>query len=70
MINIKNIYLIALKIVNAKDKKANVLKPVCPFEETSSWQTLVEDASLLAGKKTILGSSDEAYCAVALVSRL
>ena len=61
-------YLIPLKMVNAKDKKANVLKPVCRFEETSSWQAL--DAALLAGKKTIFGSSDEVYFAVSLVPRL
>ena len=36
-------YLIALNIVSAKDKNAKVLKPLCAFEDISSWQTLLED---------------------------
>ena len=50
-------YLIALKMVSAKDRNENVLKLECLLLETSSWQISAECAPWLVGKNTILGLS-------------
>ena len=50
-------YLIALKMVSAKDRNENVLKLECLLVETSSLQISAECAPWLVGKNTILGLS-------------
>ena len=54
---IYKLYLIALKMVSAKDRNENVLKLECLLLETSSWQISAECAPWLVGKNTILGLS-------------
>ena len=54
---IYKLYLIALKMVSAKDRNENVLKLECLLVETSSWQISAECAPWLLGKNTILGLS-------------
>ena len=64
------IYLIALKIVNAKDRKANVLNPLCPFEASLSWQTFLSNVPWLLGKNTTLGLSEEGLSKICFVLRI
>ena len=54
---IYKLYLIALKMVSAKDRNENVLKLECLLLETSSWQISAECAPWFVGKNTILGLS-------------